>query len=93
MTEDFKEAFAKLPPKITIWIDADTKTENVRFDDLHRGGIVLPDAAAAGKWKNVTFGDGCLSTDPKKLIREYKGKLNRGRPVEQLTPDKPYITM
>ena len=87
------EVYAKLKPKITIWIGAETKIENARFDDLHRGGIVVPDASAAAKWKNVTFGKGCLSKDPKELIREYKGKMNRGQPAEPLKPGKEYTSM
>ncbi|MBL7133084.1 MAG: hypothetical protein ISS78_03215 [Phycisphaerae bacterium] len=91
-TDGFNRVFAKLQPKITIWMSADTQVENVRFEDLHRGGIVLPGAAVVEKWKNVTYGDGCLSKDPGELIREYKGKINRGRPMEKLTPDKKYIS-
>ena len=92
-TEGFNQRFAKLVPKITIWIGAETEITNVRFEDLHRGGIVLPDAAAAAKWKNVTFGKGCLSTNAKDLIREYKGKTHRGRPTEPLKPEKKYTSL
>ena len=93
VTENFKEAFTKLPPKITIWLGENAEVENVRFEDLHRGGIVLPDASAVAKWKNVTFGNSCLSKDPKELIREYKGKVIRGRPAEKLKPEKKYTSM
>jgi len=92
-TDGFNRAFAKLQPKITIWVDPDTEIENVRFEDLHRGGIVLPDASTVRKWQNVTFGDGCLSKDPKELLREYKGKMHRGRPMEPLKPEKKYTSM
>jgi len=51
------------------------------------------DASAAAKWKNVTFGKGCLSKDPKELIREYKGQMNRGQPSESLKPEKKYTSM
>lgn len=93
MTGGFYEKYAQLRPKITLWVNGDTEITNVRFEDLHRGGIVMTDAAAAGKWKNVTYGAGCLSKDPKELIREYKGNISRGRPLEQLTPEKKYTTM
>jgi hypothetical protein len=92
-TDGFNRTFARLQPKITIWMDPNVEIANVRFEDLHRGGIVLPDAAAARKWKNVTYGDGCLSKDPTKLIREYKGKMNRGRPTEPLKPEEKYTSM
>jgi len=87
------EVYAKLKPKITIWIGAEAKIENVRFDDLHRGGIVLPDRGIMKKWKNVSFGDGCLSKDPDELAREYKGKLVRGQPAEPLKPEQEYTSM
>ena len=88
-TDAFNRTFAKLLPKITIWVGNDTNIANVRFDDLHRGGILMPDVAAAAKWKNVSFGTGCLSKDTKELLREYKGKIVRGRPVDKLEPDRP----
>ena len=84
--EAFDKAFVKMVPKISIWFGSASKVANVRFDDLHRGGIVLPGADVFKKWKNVTFGDGCLSKDPKELIRENKD----GKP---LPPDKKYTTM
>jgi len=92
-TDGFNQIFATLQPKITIWANSDTKIENVRFEDLHRGGIVVPDAAVTGSWKNVTFGEGCLSKSPEELVREYKGTLLRGRPMEPLTPEKNYTSM
>jgi len=82
----FKKVFPKMPPKITIWVEA--KVENVRFDDLHRGGILTPNADIFKSWKNVTFGEGCLSKDPKELIRE----INPKKGLRQ-TPDKKYTTM
>jgi len=92
-TDGFNHAFAKLQPKISVWVAPETEIENVRFEDLHRGGIVTPNAAAAKNWRNVTFGDGCLSKDSKELIRQYTGKVDRGRPIEPLTPEKKYTSM
>ena len=86
------EVYAKLKPKITIWIGAKTEVENVRFNDLHRGGIVLPDMSAMEQWKNVSFGDDCLSENARELAREYKGKLHRGQPAEPLVPEAKYTT-
>ena len=92
-TDGFHRTFAKLLPKITVWVDNDTKIANVRFEDVHRGGIVMPDVAAAAKWTNVSFGRGCLSKDPKELLREYRGKIVRDRPVDKLKPDRrEYLT-
>lgn len=92
-TDGFNHTFAKLPPKITVWVDSEARIENVRFEDLHRGGIVTPSAAVAKNWKNVTFGDGCLSKDPEELVREYTGRVDRGRPVDPLTPEERYTSM
>jgi|GEM_PF-844249 len=94
VTDNFKEAFRKLPPKITIWVGEHAQVENVRFEDLHRGGIVVPDASAATKnWKNVTYGNGCLSKNPEEMIREYTGQVLRGQPTEPLAPETQYITL
>jgi len=93
MSNKFYDLYARLQPKITLWIGAETEIVNVRFEDVHRGGIVLPDASAAAKWKNVTYGSGCLSKDPRELMREYKGKTHRGRPAEPLKPEKKYTAM
>jgi len=93
MSDGFYDLYATLQPKITIWIAADAEIEDVRFDDLHRGGIVLPDRAIMAKWKNVSFGGGCLSKDPDELAREYKGKLVRGQPAQPLKPEQEYTSM
>jgi hypothetical protein len=65
----------------------------VRFEDLHRGGILMLDAAEAASWKHVSYGEGCLSKDPEELIREYKGDVQRGRPTELPKPEKPYTSL
>ncbi len=88
-TDDaFRKMFGDILPKITILVDA-AKVENVRFDDLHRGGILTSNSEIfkSKGWKNVTFGDGCLSKDPKDLIRE----INPRKGLRQ-TPDKKYTT-
>ncbi len=93
MSDTFYDLYARLQPKITIWVSAETKVENVRFDDLHRGGIVLPDMSLMKQWKSVSFGEACLSKNPSELAREYKGKLLRGLPMERLKPQKEYTSM
>lgn len=92
-TEGFNKVFATLEPKITVWVNPDTQIENVRFEDLHRGGILMLDAAEAASWKHVSYGEGCLSKDPEELIREYKGDVQRGRPTELPKPEKPYTSL
>ena len=74
------EAYAKLEPKITVMFNGQTKVENARFEDVHRGGLLMRDPADFKKWKNVTFGDGCLSKDPNDIFREFKKEGHRGPP-------------
>jgi len=69
--------------------------ENVRFDDLHRGGIVTESMETFTKWKNIAFGDGCLSNDPIELVRGYKAELEEiggGHPMSTLEPKEKYTT-
>ena len=94
--EPFNKVFAKIPPKIGVWIGPDSMIENVRFDDLHLGGIVTESIETFRKWKNVSFGDACLSKDPEDLVRGYKAALagqEKANPTSALPPKKPYITM
>ncbi|MBT3200190.1 MAG: hypothetical protein HN350_09755 [Phycisphaerales bacterium] len=86
--EDFQKVFPKIAPKIRIEIAASAKIENVRFDDLPRGGIVTSGDDIFKNWKNVTFGDACLSKDPKELIRKFNPKDKK-----QLAPEKKYISL
>ncbi len=88
--EAFKKVFPKIVPKIGVWIGGASRLANVRFDDLHRGGIVVPSADVFNfkRWRNVTLGEGCLSKDPRELIREINPKKG-----QRQTPDKKYTTM
>jgi hypothetical protein len=49
-------AFRKIPPRITLFFDKDVKVENVRFDHVHAGGLLLRDPSAIGQWRNVSWG-------------------------------------
>ena len=94
--EAFKKVFPNIAPKIGIWIGGASKLENVRFDDLHRGEIVTPSMETFKKWKNISFGDGCLSEDPKDLVRGYEAriaKMEKGHPTSALEPETKYTTM
>jgi len=93
--EPFKEVFARIPPKIGIWISGDSKIENVRFDDLHRGAIVTANMEAFNGWENISFGDACLSQDAKDLVRSYEEELAEmggGHPMSTLEPKEKYTT-
>jgi len=94
--EAFKKVFPKIQPKIGLWLSGASKVENVRFDDLRPGGIVTKSMETFKSWKNVTFGDGCISKDPNDLVRGYEAELAEmggGHPTSPLEPKKQYTTM
>lgn len=94
--ESFQKVFPDFVPKIAVWISHDSMIENVRFDDLQRGGIVTESIETLRKWKNISFGDGCLSKDPGVLIRGYKAELagrEKAHPMSTLDPRKEYTTV
>ncbi len=91
----FQEVFPKFLPKISIWISGTSKLVNVRFDDLHRGGIVTANMETYESWKNISFGDACLSRDPKDLVRSYETELKETgekHPMSILEPKQKYTT-
>jgi len=93
--EAFRNFFPRIVPKIGLWIGPESLLRNVRFDDLHRGGIVTESMETFRKWENISFGDGCLSKDPEDLVRGYRAEL-KGKRVDSMTilePKKPYTTM
>ena len=49
-TEGSYKTFAQLHPKTTLRVGGRTEIEDVWLEAPHRGGVVLPDAAAVGKW-------------------------------------------
>jgi len=94
--EAFKKVFPEIPPKIGLWISGESSVENVRFDDLQPGGIVTKSMETFEGWRNVTFGDGCVSTAPVDLVRGYEAELAEiggGHPMSTLEPKKQYTTM
>ena len=93
--EAFQEVFPDFVPKIGIWISPGSMLENLRFDDLHRGGIVTESIETFKKWKNISFGDDCLSKDPGELVRGYKAELEgkKAHPMSTLDPREEYTTV
>jgi hypothetical protein len=94
--EAFKNEFHKIPPKIQLWISGESKVENVRFDDLQPGGIVTKSLETFESWKNVSFGDGCLRSETKDLVRGYEAELAEmggGHPTSTLEPKNQYTTL
>ena len=63
-----------------------------RLKGIKEGGTVGPDLTESfKKWKNISFGDGCLSKDPKDLVRGYEAEVDKWH--ETLEPKKKYTTM
>ncbi|MCX6997004.1 MAG: hypothetical protein NTV49_07930, partial [Kiritimatiellaeota bacterium] len=60
-----------------------------------RGGIVAPSLETFKSWKNISFGDACLSKDPNELVRGYEAEIaamkNAG-PRHPLEPKTKYTT-
>ena len=93
--EGLTSMFPKILPKIAVWFSGTAKLENVRFDDLHRGGIVTPSMDTFKSWKNISFGDGCLGKDPNELVRGYEAEIaemERAHPTSILEPKEKYTT-
>jgi len=63
---------------------------------LHRGGIVTKSMETFKRWKNISFGDGCLSKDPNELVRGYEAAIAKmkknAHPTSILEPEKEYAT-
>jgi len=94
--EAFKKMFPTIPPKIGIWVSGDSRLDNVRFDDLHRGGLVTQSMETFKKWKSISFGGDCLSKDANDLVRGYEAEIRtrvKGNPTSILEPIKKYTTM
>jgi hypothetical protein len=53
---EFTRRFQAVPRKISIYFEADTMIDGVRFDDVHPGGLMYGDEATRAAWRRVTFG-------------------------------------
>jgi len=67
------KAYLKIERRIKVRVGPATKLENVCFEDLHLGGLMIPKGKFKG-YKKVTFGAGCASKDPAQLFKEYEAK-------------------
>jgi len=67
------KAYLKIERRIKVRVGPATKLENVCFEDLHLGGLMIPTGKFKG-YKKVTFGAGCASKDPAQLVKEYEAK-------------------
>ena len=62
-----------LPPKIDMVFLGKVELDGVLFDDVLKGGIMLPDLTIRSRWKNVFFGDK-NEGKPDELFRVFVGK-------------------
>jgi hypothetical protein len=61
-----------LPKGIDMILLGEANLQGVEFNDVLKGGILMPDVATAAKWKNVTLGTGNGGT-LQELLAPYKG--------------------
>jgi hypothetical protein len=51
--------FDALPRAIDLWAAKGAMVEEVSFDDLRPGGLMLQEASMRAAWKGLAFGPGC----------------------------------
>ena len=69
-----------IPRYITVYLDANTTVDGVRFDHVHKGGVLFRDAATRATWRNITFGAHNGAT-PDELFRHLPdGVTKKGSP-------------
>jgi hypothetical protein len=71
------EWMMKLPRGNDVFLGKDVVIENIEFDHLRRGGLMLQDPAAKDRFKNLFFGPACASKQPADLFSKLDG-LTRG---------------
>jgi hypothetical protein len=70
------KGYKEMPEEITLGICGDLMLENVRFEDLAKGGLLLENPSIAERWKNVTFGRRCRG-DRGELIAPWPDSLRK----------------
>jgi hypothetical protein len=61
-----------VPRKIDVVFLGDVRIDGIEFNDVRRGGILLPDPAVGAKWKHVFYGDN-NAAEGQELYRRYDG--------------------
>ena len=70
------DGYKQMPELIYIGICGNVMLEDVKFDDMARGGLMLDNPAVAEQWKNVTFGERCQG-DRDEVIAEWSEALRK----------------
>ncbi len=77
-TKPFKDGeppeVVALPHGIDMVLMGRVDFDGVEFNDVLKGGILLPDPAARKGWKNVTFGKGNFGSEAE-LFARYTGRV------------------
>ncbi len=60
---------AGVPKKIAVVFEPKTRVENVRFDHVAEGGLVLLDPTVRAEWKNVSYGADCAGKPDERFAR------------------------
>jgi len=62
----------ELPHGTDVFLGPDVAVENVEFDHLRKGGLMMADPSKRGGWRNVSFGPNCAGGDADVLISPTK---------------------
>ena len=65
-----------LPRRIDMLLLGKVDLDGVLFEDVLKGGILLPDPAVRSQWKNVFYG-GNNGGQPAELYRHWEGKVEQ----------------
>jgi hypothetical protein len=68
-TPEFATMFNAIPRKITVSVTKGAVLENVCFDDLHPGGILLGEAGMETSWKGIRWGAHNMEKESAKLYQ------------------------
>jgi len=70
------DGYKQMPELIYIGVCGNLMLENVKFDDMARGGLMLKNPSIVSQWKNVTFGDRCAG-DRDDVITKWPESLRK----------------
>jgi hypothetical protein len=65
-----------LPRGTDVFLARDVVVENVQFDNLRKGGLMMPDPSRRSAWKNVSFGPNCAAKAAEDIVSPLD-KLDR----------------
>lgn len=63
------DGYKEMPEEISIAFCGEPVLQNVRFEDLAKGGLFLEDPSVAKRWENVTFGESCRGERDELIVK------------------------